>query len=240
MRRILKRSADRVITLSPTVDRDVAAYLPSMPRLLLSHPDYLPAAELPPPEEARRALGLKPDGHLLLFFGYVRRYKGLDLLLESLALLHACTDLHLVVAGEFYEPLEPYRAMVSRLGIEDRVTLHPGYVQPERSVLYFAAADALVLPYRSATQSGVAGLARGCGLPLIVTPAGSLPEAVPPGSGGVVADECSAAGIARAIKAFLDAPGGGQRILAGSWTISWAEFADAVAVFLRAAAEDGR
>lgn len=240
MRRILSFSADGFITLSPSVDRAVASALPSIPRLMLSHPDYPPGAELPQKGLARRTLGLDPDGPLLLFFGYVRRYKGLDLLLEALALLPSRTGLRLVVAGEFYEPLERYRSLISSLGIEDRVSLHPGYVEPERSALYFAAADASVLPYRSATQSGVAGLARGYGLPLIVTPAGSLAEAVSAGSGGVVADACSAEGIARAIAAFLDAPGGEQRLSKGSGSISWTEFADAVAVFLGDAPEGGR
>ncbi|TCD47750.1 glycosyltransferase [Chlorobium sp. N1] len=231
MRRLLFLSVDGVVTLSETVARQAAESLPRTPRLELQHPDYAFSCEPPPKEEARRQLKLPLDGTLLLFFGYVRRYKGLDLLIEALALLPSGSDVRLVVAGEFYEPLERYRKLISSLGLEDRVVIHPGYVPAGRTQLYFAAADACVLPYRSATQSGVAGIARGSRLPIIVTPAGSLAQSVHGPSSGVIAGGCTAPALAGAIEAFLGAASLGLEYCVDGG-LSWEGFARSAADFL--------
>ncbi|MDP8305773.1 MAG: glycosyltransferase [Candidatus Chlorobium antarcticum] len=200
MRRLLARTLEGAIILSETVSLDAAAAMPSVPLLRLTHPLYPPEVPLPMQETARHELGLRGEDRVLLFFGFVRRYKGLDLLFRALGELRSSfPSLRLVVAGEFYEKLDGYRSLAEALGIGDLVTFLPGFVSPERTATLFAAADCCVLPYRSATQSGVAQLALGYGVPLVVTPAGSLPDAITTRHSGVVAADCSAHAIAEAI-----------------------------------------
>jgi len=205
MQRLLAASVDGVLTLSGAVSQEVRSAMPKIPLLKLFHPVYEPEGEIPSLQEARRVLNL--DAHLpvLLVFGYVRHYKGLDIMLRAMpAILLREPELRLVVAGHFYEDVSLYRRLVDQLGISGSVDLYPGYVPPERTALYFAAADTVVLPYRSATQSGVVQLAYGYGLPVIVTPVGSLPEMVRPGETGWVARGTSPERFAEAVLQFLD------------------------------------
>jgi glycosyltransferase involved in cell wall biosynthesis len=205
MQRLLAASADGCITLSSSVTQDVRAVMPEIPLLQLFHPLYEPTGERMSVQDARQALKLDAHSPVLLFFGYVRRYKGLDTMLRAMPLiLQREPSLRLVVAGQFHEKQEMYRTLAGELGIEGNVDFYPGYVSTERMALFFAAADAVVLPYRHATQSGVVQLAYGHGLPVIVTPAGALPEMVLCGKTGWVARDCSAEGFAGAVGQFLD------------------------------------
>ncbi|NTU97456.1 MAG: glycosyltransferase [Chlorobiaceae bacterium] len=204
MQKLIARFPVAFITLSRTVAGEVAAAVPKKPVLRLFHPVYEPSGDAFSRADARRELGIGSGVPVLLFFGYVRRYKGLDILLEAIpAILERDPSLMLIVAGEFFENPALYRAMTVRLGITANVIIHEGYVPGEKTGLYFAAADALVLPYRCATQSGVVQLACGYGLPVIATPAGALPDMVLHGRTGWIADECSPAGVARAAGEFL-------------------------------------
>ena len=205
MRRLLAASVDGVITLSGEVSGGVRALMPEIPLLELFHPIYEPEGELPSGPDARRELALEVHAPVLLFFGYVRRYKGLDLLLEAMpAILKKEPRLRLLVAGQFLEDVGRYRRLIRELGITESVTLYPGYVPGERSALFFAAADAVVLPYRTATQSGVVQLAYGHGLPVIVSPAGALSEMVHHAETGWVARDASPEGFASAVGEFLE------------------------------------
>ncbi len=206
MQRLLAASADGFLTLSGAVSREVHAAIPTLPLCTLFHPVYEAEGEVPTVKDARHELHLDPFSPVLLFFGYVRHYKGLDIMLRAMpAILRGEPDLRLVVAGHFYEDVSLYRRLVDQLGLGGNVDLYPGYVSVERSALFFAAADAVVLPYRSATQSGVVQLAYGHGLPVIVTPVGALPEMVRPGKTGWVAGDSSPEGFADAVGEFLDA-----------------------------------
>jgi glycosyltransferase involved in cell wall biosynthesis len=205
MQRLLAASADGFVTLSGAVTQEVRALKQATPLLQLFHPLYEPDGEMPSVEDARRVLNLDIHSPVLLFFGYVRRYKGLDILLRAMpAILQREPSLRLVVAGQFHEDPDFYRRLVGQLGIERSVDLYPGYVSAERSALFFASADAVVLPYRTATQSGVIQLAYGHGLPVIVTPAGALPEMVRRGQTGWIAHDCSPEALADAVGEFLD------------------------------------
>lgn len=205
MQRLLAASSDAFLTLSSAVSRELLAVVPGARVLQLFHPLYLPETAMPTRAEARSALKLEEAAPVLLFFGYVRHYKGLDLLLRALPeVLQREPSLKLVVAGEFFEDPEHYRSLIRELGLAESVDLYPGYVSRERSALLFAAAECVVLPYRSATQSGVVQQAYGCGIPVIVTPVGALPEVVRHGITGWIARESSAAGLAGAIGEFLD------------------------------------
>ncbi|MEM1125066.1 MAG: glycosyltransferase [Bacteroidota bacterium] len=200
--RLFLRQCDAAITLSAAVAADVRRLHPTLPVTERMHPVYDHFGETVPKHEARVALGLDTAAPTLLFFGFVRRYKGLDVLLEALPYVaERLPDVRLVVAGEFYEDERIYRAQVERLGLGARVQMHDHYIPEEAVRLYFSAADLVVQPYRSATQSGVAQIAFHFGRPLVVTDVGGLAEIVPHEEAGFVvppeAPEALAGAIAR-------------------------------------------
>jgi len=237
MQRLLAASADGVLTLSGAVSEQVHAAFPSLPLCTLFHPVYEPEGLQPSVVDARHELHLDSSSPVLLFFGYVRSYKGLETMLRAMpAILLREPSLRLVVAGHFYEDVSHYRQLVGDLALGEHVDLYPGYVLPEQTALYFASADAVVLPYRSATQSGVVQLAYGYGLPVIVTPVGALPEMVRPGETGWVARDSSPEGFAAAVGEFLDArerlPLMRPEIEAFRREYSWEVFAGSAGSFL--------
>lgn len=136
--------------------------------------------------EAQQRLGV--SGRVLLFLGYIRKYKGLDLLLQSLAQVSTNPPVSLLIAGEFYEPVQKYRELVHTLGLADRVRILNRYVPEAEWPDLFAATDALVLPYRAASQSMSIALAYEFGKPVIVSRVGGLAEAVEDGRTGLIAE----------------------------------------------------
>ncbi len=186
---------DGFVYMSEQVHRELQAYT-SAPAIFSPHPMFENFGERVGREEACQRLNLDPAKRYLLFFGLIRDYKGLDLLLEAFGQIED-KSLRLLVAGEFYNDREQYRDALDRLG--DRVILHDGFVSDEDVKYYFSVADALVLPYRSATQSGVTQIAYNFSVPMVVTNVGGLPEIVPDGRVGVVC-EPTAESIAEAIR----------------------------------------
>ena len=152
-----------------------------------------------PREEARHQLGLRPDEHVLLFFGFVRRYKGLRHLLRALAEVRQHMHVRLLIVGEFWEDERPYHELVQQLGIEDMVIFHSGYVSNEDMPRYFSACDVVVMPYLEATQSGVAQLAIGFEKPMIATSVGGMPEAIQDGETGLIVPPADPTALAQAI-----------------------------------------
>lgn len=144
---------------------------------------------------ACRELGLDPKKEYTLFFGFIRDYKGLDLLLDA---WRVSTDRELIVAGEFYGKRDKYMDMINQKG----VILHDSYIAEDRVKLYFSVASLVVQPYKTATQSGVTQIAYHFGVPMIVTNVGGLPEIVPNGRVGFVVEPSSDA-IAIAIQEFF-------------------------------------
>jgi glycosyltransferase involved in cell wall biosynthesis len=146
---------------------------------------------------------------VLLFLGYIRKYKGLDLLLRALAQVPTDLAVSLLIAGEFYEPVQKYQDLVQKLGLTDRVRILNRYVpEPEWPDL-FAASDALVLPYRAASQSMSIALAYEFDKPVIVSRVGGLADAVEDGRTGLVAEPepaALAAAIQRLYNEFLAEP----------------------------------
>ena len=202
--RWLLSSVAGVVTLSQTVSRQVQHITPSLPTLTLFHPIQQHSLSTLSKEEARQQLTLTSDAPVLLFFGYVRHYKGLDLLLQALPHVVAQEPtLHVVVAGYFYEPLERYQQLAERLGIARNITFHAGYVPSEQVTALFCAADGVVLPYRAATQSGVVPMAFAYGVPVIVTPVGALSEMVQHNVTGWIANTASPEALADALTAWL-------------------------------------
>ena len=212
-----------LVVLSESVRDDVRSLGIRLPTELVAHPTYAAPTPPPPPAQARAALGLR-DAPTLLFFGFVRPYKGLDVLLDALPTIQArVPDVQLVVAGEIYHGEAELRARAAALG--PSVRLDADYVPSERVPLYFGAADLVVQPYVSATQSGVARLAFGHGTPVLTTDVGGLAEAVPDGvAGRVVPPRDPDALAAAAADVLLDpalrdrlADGARRRAAADGW-----------------------
>ena len=137
-------------------------------------------------EESRRRLGLPPDVPVLLFFGYVRHYKGLADMLDAMALLKDRTNALLLVAGQFWKGQEIHLHKIAQHGLEDRVRVLNDYIPNEDIPLYFGACDLVVLPYLSATGSAVVQVAFGFDRPVVATRVGSLPEVVNDGVDGLL------------------------------------------------------
>jgi glycosyltransferase involved in cell wall biosynthesis len=153
---------------------------------------------------ARRALGIAEERRTLLFFGLVRNYKGLKYLLEAMPRVRAALDCHLLVVGEFYEDKTAYLDQIRTLPLGESVTVVDRYVPNEEVGRWFSAADVVVLPYTSATQSGIVQIAFGLGTPVIVTNVGGLPEAVDDGRTGFVVPPEDAGALAEAILRFYE------------------------------------
>jgi glycosyltransferase involved in cell wall biosynthesis len=155
---------------------------------------------------ARKELGIGNSESVILFFGFIRKYKGLDILLDAMRVLKEnpnseIRNSKLLVAGEFYEDEKPYHEQIDKLGIRDSVILRTDFIPDSQVKYYLCAADAVVQPYRSATQSGVTPLAYYFEKPMIVTNVGGLPSLVPHEKAGLVA-EPNAESLASAIQRF--------------------------------------
>jgi glycosyltransferase involved in cell wall biosynthesis len=151
--------------------------------------------------EAKAALGIRAE-RVVLFFGFIRDYKGLRYLIESLPLVRAKLDVHLLIAGEVWGDSKPYHEMISRLGLTASVTLVEGYIPNEDVARYFAASDLVAIPYVSATQSGIVQLAYGFGKPVVVSRVGGLPEVVEHGITGYLVPPTDSASISAALLDF--------------------------------------
>lgn len=203
--RYFLRRCDGLITLSSAVRDSVRMLGVDTPAVEAGHPAYSHFGAAIEPREARAALGLPQDAPILLFFGFVRRYKGLDLLIEALPeVLEIHQDTQLVVAGEFYEDEEYIRRRTSELGVTEAVHFDTRYIPDERVHLYFSAADLVVQPYRSATQSGVAHVAFHFARPIVVTDVGGLAETVPHLEAGMVVPAGDPEALGGAIIRFLE------------------------------------
>jgi glycosyltransferase involved in cell wall biosynthesis len=151
--------------------------------------------------EAKAVLGIHAE-RVVLFFGFIRDYKGLRYLIESLPLVRAELDVHLLIAGEVWGDAKPYHELISRLGITASVTFIEKYIPNEEAARYFAASDLVVIPYVSATQSGIVQLAYGFGKPVVVSRVGGLPEVVEDGVTGYLVPPKDSASISSAVLDF--------------------------------------
>ncbi|MBQ4540668.1 MAG: glycosyltransferase family 4 protein [Alistipes sp.] len=194
-------AVDGFVYMSEQVHGELKAYTQA-PAIFSPHPMFENFGKAVERAAACEKIGLDPNDKYTLFFGLIRDYKGLDLLLEAWARWMP-NGRKLLVAGEFYASREKYIEMIDRLGLRDRVVLHDRFIPDEDVRYYFSAADCLVLPYRTATQSGVTQIAYNFSLPMIVTRVGGLPEIVPDGRVGLVC-EPTAADIERALRTIYE------------------------------------
>lgn len=199
---------DGAVTMSRKVLQDLKDLNFDKPCQFNPHPLYDNFGEGIPIMEARQKLGLDINGKYMLFFGFIRNYKGLDLLLEAMANQDVIqTGAKLIVAGEFYEDRSLYDGIISKHGLADRVILKTDFIPNSEVATYFSAADLIVQPYRNATQSGVSQVAYHFNKPMIVTDVGGLAEFVPDGKVGYVCKP-TAEDIAHAIGRFYQNPSG--------------------------------
>jgi glycosyltransferase involved in cell wall biosynthesis len=201
------RSCRGVLALSAGVAEDIRGLGYDGPVEVTPHPAYDAPDVLPPKDVSRAALGLPASGPVLLFFGLVRAYKGVDVLVEAMPrILERRPDATLLVAGEWYADASGTRARIGQLGLEGRIRIEDRYVPDSELATVFAAADLLVQPYRSATQSGVLQLAASHGLPCVVTDVGGLAEPVRAYGAGVVVEPGNPEALADGVLDALDRP----------------------------------
>ena len=192
------------ITMSEKVMNDLRKIENQKPAQQVSHPLYDNFGEGVSKTEARIHLQIDPSSKIILFFGFIRKYKGLDILLEAMADPRIkAAGIKLLVAGEFYEDENVYKDQINRLGIQDQLLLRTEFIPDSEVRYYLSAADLVIQPYRSATQSGVTPLAYHFDKPMIVTNVGSLPSLVPHKKVGLVT-EAEPASIADAILEFYE------------------------------------
>ena len=203
------RSVDRFIAMSESVKEDCLKFLPASRKDRVSltvHPLYDNFGEAVKKEEARQFLDLPQDKTILLFFGFIRDYKGLDLLMKAYAKTitnhqSPITNLLLVVAGEFYNNGAQYSELEKELQLEGKIAWRTDFIPDDKVRYYFSAADLIVQPYKSATQSGVTQIAYHFERPMLVTKVGGLAEIVPDGKVGYVC-EVNEESVAHALSDF--------------------------------------
>ena len=184
------KAMDGFTALSESVVGDIERFdRHNTPKRFSPHPIYDHYGSLLDKPVAKKMLSLDDDCHYVLFFGFIRAYKGLDLLLEAFG-DKRLRDLgvKLIVAGEFYGDPKPYMDQISRLDIADRIVLKTDYIPDDEVNRYFCASDIVAQPYKSATQSGVTQIAFHFEKPMLVTNVGGLPEIVPDGKIGYVVE----------------------------------------------------
>jgi D-inositol-3-phosphate glycosyltransferase len=174
------KSIDGAIVMSKSVLNDLNTFRINIPVKFSPHPLYDNYGATISKVDAMRRLNLSQDYSYLLFFGFIRAYKGLDLLLEAFADKQLRNrKLKLIVAGEFYDDEAPYKQQIEKLGITDDVILYDRFINEDEVAPFFCAADLVVQPYRNATQSGVTQVAYHFDKPMLVTDVGGLSEIVP-------------------------------------------------------------
>lgn len=195
--------SDHFIVQSSVVEEDLLKIKPKAKYKKVFHPIYEIFGKAIDKNEARKILGIKPDEKLLLFFGYIRAYKGLDILLRAMKFILSEFPVKLLIVGEFYENPQKYFKIVEEDGIADFVIFKSEYVPNEDVKIYFSASDLVVLPYLSATQSGIVQIAYNFSKPVITTNVGGLPEVVQDGITGLIVDP-SPEKLAQAIVKFFN------------------------------------
>lgn len=201
------RNAAAFLTLSGQVAEDVKKFAGEKPiyrsELPVFGEFYAQTSLQTSNNEAKQQFGFSSDDDVLLFFGYVRKYKGLDMLLRAMPeIIKNNPKAKLLIAGEFYDDPKPYHDIISELALDSHVRMINRFIPNEEVAKFYAACDVVMLPYRSATQSGILGIAYGFERPVIISDVGGLAESVEEGKTGFVVPPESPAALAEAVKKF--------------------------------------
>ncbi|HIA11567.1 MAG TPA: glycosyltransferase, partial [Flavobacteriales bacterium] len=200
--RYFVNSCDAFVAMSQSVLDDLGKFTNTERYKFLPHPIYDIFGEKITKLEARVFLDLKAEARYILFFGFIRKYKGLDLLLHAMADSRIRElNIKLIIAGEFYGNEAYYKEIIRENELEDELILKTHYIASEEVKHYFCAADIIVQPYKTATQSGITQIAYNFERPMLVTNTGGLAEIVPDNKVGYVT-ETNATAIADALVDF--------------------------------------
>lgn len=220
-------SVDYFITLSKSVQADLLSLYPEAKEKLLFHPVYSNFGKPIDKEVAKEWLNIKEE-KVMLFFGFIRDYKGLDVLLKAIAIIKEKMDFTLIVAGEFYSNEEETTALTKELGLKSIVKYYKDFIPQNDVKYYFSACDVVVLPYKSATQSGIVQIANNFDKPMISTKVGGLPEVIDNGKTGYLVEPENPEQLAEAIFKYYNENKEEEftrNISTESEKYSWSEFA---------------
>lgn len=192
------------VTLCDAVSKDLLRISPDARYTVIQHPLYSHFGEKKDRTEAEDKLGLVHGKKNILFFGLIRTYKGLDILLEAFGMLPE--DYQLIIAGEPYGSFDRYQEIIDRIPGKERISMNLKYIKDSEVTNYFSAADVAVLPYRSATQSGISSISYHFEVPMIVTDVGGLKETIGNRGTGLVASEGTPDTIRTEILRYFSAP----------------------------------
>lgn len=193
---------DYFVLLSKKVQVDLLKLKPDAKNKIFSHPIYSNFGKSADKKEARKFLSLPEDEKLILFFGFIRDYKGLDVLLEAMSMLKSKPDIKLIIAGEYYSNKEKYNKIINALELQNQLYLFTDFIPTSEVKYYFSACDAVILPYRDATQSGIVQIAMNFHKPVIATNVGGLAEVISDNSTGFIVKKESPQDLASAIENF--------------------------------------
>lgn len=200
--RYFLKGSDAFVVLSESVGKELKDIKPDAKYICIPHPVY---NHFPPGidrESAGQVLGLEKGKRNILFFGLIRDYKGLDILIDAFSGLDE--RYQLIIAGEPYGSFATYQDQIERLNNKGRVKLFTRYIPDSEVPLFFSASDVCVLPYKSATQSGISSISYHYDLPMITTSAGGLRESIEKPGAGLVTESADPAEIRGAIEKFFD------------------------------------
>ncbi len=190
--RYFVKPIDGFITMSQKVLNDLQIFNIKKPSKYVAHPLYDNFGEKINQADARKKIGIAQDVKIVLFFGFIRQYKGLDLLFDAIKLINENSShshqIKFLIAGEFYEDRTTYDEQIIKLGIKESLILRTDFISDSEVKYYMCAADVVIQPYKNATQSGVTPLAYHFEVPMIVTNVGGLPGLVPDGKVGLIAE----------------------------------------------------
>lgn len=192
---------DGFVVMSDAVLSDLLLFQPNARYLRIDHPSYSHFGEGIERDEALTKLNLDKNHKYILFFGFIRKYKGLDVLIEALRDLS--DEYHLIVAGEAYGSMKEYHDQIHAAGLTERVHLYNEYIEDDRVKIFFSASDVCVLPYRSATQSGITAIANHFCIPVIATDVGGLKEVITNGKDGLIVERAEPHLVGNAMKTYF-------------------------------------
>jgi glycosyltransferase involved in cell wall biosynthesis len=228
--KLFLNQTDGFVVMSKQVERDLLSLKPDAKYFFHPHPVYDHFGKPVSKQVALEQLQIPANKKVLLFFGLIRKYKGLDILLQALAKLPE--EYFLVVAGEAYEDIVFYENIIKENYLENRVILVNRYILDDEVPLYFSAADVCVLPYRSATQSGITAVALHFGVPVIATDVGGLGEIINPYKIGLTVSEPEPSLFANAVESFFKDPSEyGKNISVFKEKFSWENLAEEIVRF---------
>ncbi|MBL7086002.1 MAG: glycosyltransferase [Candidatus Cloacimonetes bacterium] len=189
------------LVMSKKVEEELIKLKPDAKYKLVKHPIYNNFGKPLSKQVARKNLDITEE-KVILYFGYIRKYKGIEYLIKAVPKILENVDVKTIIAGEFYESREPYIQEIKKTGKEDKIMLVDSFIPDDRVNAYFSAADLVVLPYTSATQSGIVQIAMNYNLPCLVTKVGGLPEVIKHGKNGFLVPPENSDAIAQAVIDF--------------------------------------